>query len=105
MSGQLELGEKKIIRKGEFYLFSVGFSELILILIIAYVFVGPKDLPKIAKWLGNAVKRTRSFIRDIKKESGLDDMMNEINVKEEINNLDAEINETVNEIKQNTLRR
>ena len=105
MSGQLELGKKKIIREGEFYLFSVGFSELILILIIAYVFVGPKDLPKIAKWLGNAVKRTRSFIRDVKKESGFDDMMNEINVTEEINNLDTEINETVNDIKQNTLRR
>ena len=105
MSGQLELGKKKIILEGEFYLFSVGFSELILILIIAYVFVGPKDLPKIAKWLGNAVKRTRSFIRDVKKESGFDDMMNEINVTEEINNLDTEINETVNEIKQNTLRR
>ena len=93
-------------------------------MIIAYVFVGPKDLPKVAKWLGHAVKRTRAFIYEIKRESGWEDMMNEANdikntvkenkntvqsvlsnVTEEINNVDSEINETVNEIKQNTFRR
>ena len=123
MSGQLELGKKKIIREGEFYLFSVGFSELILILIIAYVFIGPQDLPKVAKWLGRVVRNTRAFILEIKKESGWDDVMNEAkdiqdtvsenkntvqsalqDITEDFNNAEAKVNQTINEIKQDTFK-
>lgn len=52
-------------------MFSVGFSELILILVIAYVFVGPQDLPKVARWLGRVVRRARMLISEIKQEAGL----------------------------------
>ena len=40
-------------------MFNIGFAELLLVLIIAYVIVGPKDLPKVARWLGRMVKRAR----------------------------------------------
>ena len=30
-------------------MFNIGFSELILILLVAFVIVGPKDLPKVAR--------------------------------------------------------
>lgn len=34
-------------------MFNIGFSELILILLVAFVIVGPKDLPKVrAHWAG-----------------------------------------------------
>lgn len=58
-------------------MFNIGFAELILVLIIAYVIVGPKDLPKVARWLARMVKRARQLIREIRKESGWDDMMAE----------------------------
>ncbi len=58
-------------------LFNIGFAELILVLIIAYVIVGPKDLPKVARWLARMVKRARQLIREIREESGWDDMMAE----------------------------
>ena len=61
----------------DFYLFSIGFSELILILIIAYVFVGPQDLPKVARWFGRIVKRARALISEVKKESGWEQLVNE----------------------------
>ena len=32
-------------------MFNIGFSELILILLVAFVIVGPKDLPKVARWI------------------------------------------------------
>ena len=56
---------------------NIGFAELMLVLIIAYVIVGPKDLPKVARWLARMVKRARQLIREIREESGCDDMMAE----------------------------
>ena len=41
--------------------------------------VGPEDLPKVAVWLGRMVKRLRSLIRDIKEESGWNNLEREIN--------------------------
>ena len=58
-------------------MFGVGFSELILILVIAYVFVGPEDLPKVARWLGRAVRRIRMLLRELKAETGIDEVIKE----------------------------
>ena len=58
-------------------MFGVGFSELILILVIAYVFVGPEDLPKVARWLGRAVKRMRLLLRGIRQDTGIDEVIAE----------------------------
>ena len=38
-------------------MFNIGFEELILILLVAFVIVGPKDLPKVARAIGRFVKR------------------------------------------------
>ena len=68
-------------------MFSVGFSELLLILIIAYVFVGPQDLPKVTRWLARALKRIRQLISEAKKEINWEQLVNETEgVKEEIKN-------------------
>ena len=58
-------------------MFNIGFAELLLVLIIAYVIVGPKDLPKVARWLGRMVRYARQLIKDLKAEVGWDDVMNE----------------------------
>ena len=58
-------------------LFNIGFAELLLVLVIAYVIVGPKDLPRVARWLGRMVRRARQLIREIKSEVGWDEMMAE----------------------------
>ena len=58
-------------------MFSVGFSELILILVIAYVFVGPEDLPNVARWLGRVIKRIRLLLREIKEDTGLQEVITE----------------------------
>ncbi|MGN0991617.1 MAG: Sec-independent protein translocase protein TatB, partial [Candidatus Ventricola sp.] len=55
-------------------MFNIGFAELILILLIAFVVVGPKDLPKIARALGRFVRYIRNMIEEVKRESGLDEV-------------------------------
>lgn len=58
-------------------MFNIGFAELILVLVIAYVFVGPKDLPKVARWLARLVKKAKRMLQDVKDEVGWDEMMAE----------------------------
>ena len=58
-------------------MFNIGFAELILILLIALLVVGPKDLPKVARWLGRCVKTLRRLIRELRQEVGWDEIMEE----------------------------
>ena len=63
-------------------MFNIGFAELIVILLIAFVVVGPKDLPKIARALGRFVRYVRKMIEEVKRESGLDDVEQELKTME-----------------------
>ena len=56
-------------------MFNIGFAELILILLVAFVIVGPKDLPKVARALGRGVRSLKSMFEDFKEETGLDDTL------------------------------
>lgn len=58
-------------------MFNIGFSELILILLVAFVIVGPADLPKVARGLGRAVRYVRKMFDDFKEEAGLDETIRE----------------------------
>lgn len=62
---------------GDGHLFNIGFAELLVVLVVAYVIVGPKDLPKVARWLGRMVRRARQLIRELKEEVGWNEMMAE----------------------------
>ena len=67
-------------------MFNIGFSELILVLVIAYVIVGPKDLPKVARFLARLVRRSRQLIRELKQEVGWDEMLKETeDVRKDVN--------------------
>ena len=60
-------------------MFNIGFSELILILLVAFVIVGPKDLPKVARALGRGVRHVKRWIDEFKEETGLDEAIDEFN--------------------------
>ncbi len=47
-------------------------------LLIAFLVVGPKDLPKVARWLGRMVKRIRQLIQEVKQETGWDEFEKEL---------------------------
>ncbi len=58
-------------------MFNIGFSELILILLVAFVIVGPRDLPKVAAALGRGVRTIRQFMREFQDETGIGDVVDE----------------------------
>ena len=59
-------------------MFNIGMTELILLLLIAFVVVGPQDLPKVARALGRGVRYLRNLVREIKRETGFDELDGEI---------------------------
>ena len=59
-------------------MFSLGSGELLLILLVALIIVGPKDLPKVARKLGIWYRKARDMYREFKKETGLDEAEKEI---------------------------
>ena len=92
-------------------------------MIIAYVFIGPQDLPKVSRWLGRIVKRTRALISEIKKESGWEQLVSEAkdvraelkendnavqkalqSVKKDFDDVGSEINKNIKEAKENTFK-
>lgn len=58
-------------------MFNIGFSELIVILLVAFVIVGPKDLPKIARSLGRAVRTVKKYVKEFQDETGLGEAVDE----------------------------
>lgn len=73
-------------------MFNIGFSELILILLVAFVIVGPKDLPKVARALGRAVRSIRTMFDEFKDEAGLDETIREFK------DVQRDINTTIREV-------
>ena len=59
-------------------MFNIGAAELILILLIAFTVVGPKDLPKVARAIGRFIKYARNMIREISKETGFSELADEL---------------------------
>ena len=59
-------------------MFNIGIAELILILLVAFLVVGPKDLPKVVRALGRAVRFGRDVFEQFKEETGLGETIDEL---------------------------
>ncbi|MBR2698914.1 MAG: twin-arginine translocase subunit TatB [Clostridia bacterium] len=73
-------------------MFNIGAGEILLVLVVAFVIVGPDDLPKVARWLGRMVRKLRTLIRDIKAETGWDE------VEKEVREVQKDVKQTVREM-------
>jgi sec-independent protein translocase protein TatB len=49
-------------------MFDIGFSELLLIAVVALVVLGPERLPKVARTLGHLFGRAQRYVSDIKSD-------------------------------------
>ncbi|MFP5413582.1 MAG: Sec-independent protein translocase protein TatB [Gammaproteobacteria bacterium] len=72
----------------------IGFSELLLVVAIALIVIGPKRLPEAARFLGywtGKLRRTLHTARqDMERELGIDDIKREVHNQLRLEELDAE---------------
>ena len=61
-------------------MFDIGWSEMAVILAVALIVIGPKDLPKVMRTVGQWVGRARGMARHFR--SGIDTMMREAELEE-----------------------
>jgi sec-independent protein translocase protein TatB len=60
--------------------FDIGYSELLLIAIVALVVIGPKDLPRVMRTVGQWVGKGKAMTRHVR--AGFDTMMREAELEE-----------------------
>jgi sec-independent protein translocase protein TatB len=73
-------------------LFDVGFSELIVIAVIALVVIGPEKLPKVARAVGAITGRLQRYVNGIKADIEREMQM------EELQKLQQEIRQSASEV-------
>jgi len=56
-------------------LLDIGWTELALILVVAVVFIGPKDLPVVLRTMGRMTRRARMLLREF--QGSVEDMVRE----------------------------
>jgi sec-independent protein translocase protein TatB len=49
-------------------MFDIGFSELMVIAVIALVVIGPERLPRVARTLGHLAGRLQRYVSDVKAD-------------------------------------
>ncbi len=86
-------------------MFDIGWSELLLVLVVALVVVGPKDLPRlmrtVGRWVGKAramADQFRSSFDEMARETELDELRAEIEALRHNNPLtraEAELNRSI----------
>lgn len=59
-------------------MFGIGMPEMLLILAIALIVIGPKKLPDLAKSLGRAMREFKRATSDLKESMALDSDLKEV---------------------------
>ena len=49
-------------------MFDVGFSEMLVIAVVALIVIGPERLPKVARTIGHLVGRMNRYVSDVKAD-------------------------------------
>jgi sec-independent protein translocase protein TatB len=58
----------------------IGWSEIAVIVVVALIVIGPKDLPKVLKTIGIWVRRARMLTRDF--QNSVDEMIREADLED-----------------------
>lgn len=94
-------------------MFDIGFSEMLVIAVVALIVIGPERLPKVARTLGHLFGRMQRYVNDVKsdisREMELEELRKlqatvedaaraiETSVTKEVSNTEAELNKVASE--------
>ncbi len=79
-------------------MFDIGFSELLVIGIVALIVIGPEKLPKVARTLGHLLGRAQRYVNDVKS-----DINREMQL-DELKKLQAQVTDSAREL-ENSVRK
>jgi sec-independent protein translocase protein TatB len=95
-------------------MFDIGFSELLVIGVVALIVIGPERLPRVARTLGHLAGRLQRYVSDVKadinREIELDELRKmrdevqkaasniEASVTAEVSKTQAELDKTADEL-------
>src|SRR5678816_952241 len=65
-------------------MFGLSFGELVVLIIVAVVVIGPRDLPKVLRKLGQWAGKLRRMAADMRAQSGIDEVLREGTLREDI---------------------
>jgi sec-independent protein translocase protein TatB len=67
--------------------FGLSFPELVVIGIVAFVFIGPQELPRVMRKLGQWSAQLRRMALDLRSKSGIDDVLHAEGLSENIHEI------------------
>jgi sec-independent protein translocase protein TatB len=95
-------------------MFDIGFTELMVIGVVALIVIGPEKLPRVARTVGHLAGRLQRYVADVKadinREIELDELRKmrdsmqqaasnfETSVQSELNKTEAELNKSVQSV-------
>ena len=65
-------------------MFGLSFGELCLLVIVAIIVIGPKDMPVVLRKAGQLAGRIRRMASDVRSQSGIDDVLRAGGLNEDI---------------------
>ena len=95
-------------------MFDIGFSELLVIGVVALIVIGPEKLPRMARTVGVLAGRLQRYVSDVKADINREIELEELrkmrdsmqqaasdfqtSVQTELNQTETELNKTVEEV-------
>lgn len=82
-------------------MFDVGFSEMMVIAVVALIVIGPERLPKVARTLGHLWGRAQRYVNGVKADITRDMAMEEFRqLQQQVQQEASTVEQTVNQAAQ-----
>jgi sec-independent protein translocase protein TatB len=67
--------------------FGVSFGEALLLMVVAVVVIGPRNMPQMLQSLGRTIGKLRRMATDVRAQSGIDDILKSEGIEREVREL------------------
>lgn len=85
-------------------MFDIGFLEILVIMVIALIVIGPERMPEVARKIGQFTGKTKRFINSMKEDSEISKTVNEIKDSMNLEEQKKEIESVTNQLQDDLTR-